>query len=99
MEKTTRQAPISEEERYQLIGLRAVMQELDKQEAAVMRAALRITQEIDDKGDPEEAGYTLDYLTNYRTLEDLQRILGIAPETQPSAPLESSVVEEQENKE
>lgn len=69
---------ISKAQRLQLIGLRAVAEQLNKQLDAVEAAAVAITGEKDAHGDPESCGHTYDYVIgDYRGVDEMLRLVNV----------------------
>jgi hypothetical protein len=69
---------ISKAQRLQLIGLRTVAAELNKQLDAVRDAAVAITGEKDAHGEPEGCGHTYDYVIgDYRGIDEMLRLVNV----------------------
>lgn len=69
---------ISKAQRLQLIGLRAVAADLNKQIDAVNEAAVAITGEKDEHGDPETCGHTYDaIISGYRGIDEMLRLVDV----------------------
>jgi hypothetical protein len=68
---------ITKEQYYQLMGLQLAAQNCMRTLDNLTKSALEITQEKNSDGYPDELGHTSDYISDFRSLDEMLKLLKI----------------------